>query len=245
MIAMTDSGHIFIGPDINTDALLDIIIELNYKEEFCVSRSFSYKFIAELMYSGFLVMSMANENMSTTNENKDKFILLPKHHLMRNVLFFDDLHIGKTVKRLIKRDAPEYDLFINRDYDEIIKRCAAHHGDDWLTKPLLKSINRIRHSEPPLVQPCSFGLYHNGVLCAGEFGVKVGAVYTSYSGYHEESSSGTIQMILLARYLQRNGFAFWDLGMPLDYKYTLGAHDIGIKEFVSIFRAGRQLSVNL
>jgi leucyl/phenylalanyl-tRNA--protein transferase len=238
MIAMTDIGHIFIGPDIDTDALLDAIIELNYKEEFCVSQNFSSKFIAELMYSGFLVMSM-------TNENKDKFILLPKHHLMRNVLFFDDLHISKTVKRLIKRDAPEYDLFINRDYDEIIKRCVAHHGGDWLTKPLLKSINRIRHSESPLVQPCSFGLYHNGILCAGEFGIKVGAVYTSYSGYHEENSSGTIQMIMLAKYLQRNGFAFWDLGMSLDYKYTLGAHDIDLKEFVSIFRAGRQLSVNL
>jgi Leu/Phe-tRNA-protein transferase len=238
MLAMTDNGHIFIGPDIDTDVLLDIIIELNYKEEFCVAQSFSSKFIAELMYSGFLVMSMSNKN-------KDKFILLPKHHLIRNILFFDDLHIGKTAKRLIKRDATEYDLFVNRDYDKIIKRCVAHHGEDWLTKPLLKSINRIRHSESPLVQPCSFGLYHNGVLCAGEFGVKVGAVYTSYSGYHEETSSGTIQMILLAQYLQKNGFAFWDLGMPLDYKYTLGAHDIDIKEFASIFRAGRRLSVNL
>jgi Leu/Phe-tRNA-protein transferase len=240
MLALTDTGYIFIRPGVDTDYLIDIIVGSNYKEEFCVARSFSSKFIDELMYSGFLVMSTAVRY----NENKHGFILMPKHHLTRNVLFFDDLHIGKTAKRLIKRDAREYDLFVNRDYDEIIKRCIAVHGEDWLTKPLLKSIQRIRHNEAALAQPCSFGLYHNGTLCAGEFGVKVGAVYTSYSGYHEESSSGTIQMIMLAQYLQRNGFLFWDLGMPLDYKYTLGAHDIDIKEFISIFRAGRRLSVN-
>jgi leucyl/phenylalanyl-tRNA--protein transferase len=47
-------------------------------------------------------------------------------------------------------------------------------------------------------------------------------------------------MILTAWHLKRSGFDFWDLGMPLDYKYTLGARDIGIREFVKIFRAARR-----
>jgi Leu/Phe-tRNA-protein transferase len=237
MLKITESGHLFIEPGINADDLLDIIIMSGYQEEFCIARSFSSKFIAELMRGGFLVMSV-NVKIS---ENEEEIVLLPKHHLIRTVLFFENLHIGKTIKRLMKRAAPEYELRINHDYDKIVERCAACHGEDWLTKPLLKSINSIRRNSTAPVQPYSFGLYRNSVLCAGEFGIKAGGVYTSYSGYHEEDSSGRIQMILTAQYLQQNDFAFWDLGMPLDYKYTLGAHDVDIKEFTALFRAGRSI----
>jgi Leu/Phe-tRNA-protein transferase len=238
---MTNNGYLFIGPDINSDILLDIITEMEYKEEFCVARSFLPAFIAELMYGGFLVMSTGVK----IDENNERFILLPKYHSTRNVLFFDELHVSKTVERIMRRESTEYDLRVNSNYDEIVKHCVNHHGEEWLTKPLLKSILRIRNDTSSPVQPCSFELYHKGALCAGEFGVKVGAVYTSYSGYHEENSSGTIQMILTARYLQKNGFLFWDLGMPLKYKYKLGAHDVGIKEFAAIFRSGRDLPVKL
>jgi Leu/Phe-tRNA-protein transferase len=83
----------------------------------------------------------------------------------------------------------------------------------------------------------SFALYRNGKLVAGEFGIKTGGVYTSYSGYYDEKNAGTVQMILTTMYLQEQGFAFFDLGMPLDYKNMLGARDISPQEFVSHFRA--------
>jgi Leu/Phe-tRNA-protein transferase len=238
MLEITGSGHFFIAPDVNTDFLIDIIIAANYREEFCLSLSFSPGFIADLMYSGFLVMSARIDGTESENET-ELYVLLPKHHLVRNVLFFDELHVSKTAGRMIKRCSPMYKLCVNTDYDAITAKCVERHGDGWLTKPLLKSMSRIRKSGVYSVTPCSFALYRDGVLCAGEFGVVAGRVYTSYSGWHDGNSEGTAQMILTARYLQNNGFAFWDLGMPLDYKYTLGARDIGIKEFIRIFRDGR------
>jgi hypothetical protein len=46
-------------------------------------------------------------------------------------------------------------------------------------------------------------------------------------------------MVLTARWLRDNGFAFWDLGMPLPYKTDLGAVNLNTKEFVKIYRVGR------
>jgi leucyl/phenylalanyl-tRNA--protein transferase len=43
-------------------------------------------------------------------------------------------------------------------------------------------------------------------------------------------------MILTAGYLEKSGFAFWDLGMPLDYKLTLGAREISREDFMDLFR---------
>ncbi|GHV92799.1 hypothetical protein AGMMS50268_33020 [Spirochaetia bacterium] len=84
------------------------------------------------------------------------------------------------------------------------------------------------------VQPVSFGLYREERLAAGEFGVVAGKVYTSYSGYYDEDSAGTVQLILTGRYLRDAGFAFWDLGMPLEYKTRLGARSVDRENFLKL-----------
>jgi Leu/Phe-tRNA-protein transferase len=81
-----------------------------------------------------------------------------------------------------------------------------------------------------------FGLYRRGQLVAGEFGVAVGRVYTSYSGYYDEDSAGSVQLALTGRYLRDSGFAFWDLGMPLPYKEKLGARTVDRARFLELFR---------
>jgi Leu/Phe-tRNA-protein transferase len=108
---------------------------------------------------------------------------------------------------------------------------------------LLAGVRAIRAFKNGLVRPVSFGLYRDGELAAGEFGVVAGRVYTSYSGYRDEDSAGTVQMILTGRYLRDAGFAFWDLGMPLGYKDRLGARNISPGLFVELFRQAVRFSV--
>ena len=90
------------------------------------------------------------------------------------------------------------------------------------------------------MRPVSFALYREGVLAAGEFGMAAGRVYKSYSGYFKEKNAGTVQMILTSRWLEENGFAFWDLGMPLPYKLTLGAREISRGTFIKAFWNARE-----
>ncbi|MDR0568690.1 MAG: GNAT family N-acetyltransferase [Spirochaetaceae bacterium] len=236
----TESGHILIQPHDDLDKTVDWILETDYSEEFCLALGFDPVFIASLMTAGFLVMSIAQEN---PNGDPDipAFILLPKLHLVRSVLFFSDLHI----KRSLKPRLSQYELRVNTDFDFIVDRCIAIHGDAWLTEPLIKSVRLIRESRFPVshpaskAHPISFGVYRDGVLRAGEFGVLVGGVYTSYSGYYDEDSAGTVQIILMTHYLRDKGFSFLDLGMPLDYKVDLGAVNINPHLFVKLFRTGR------
>jgi Leu/Phe-tRNA-protein transferase len=227
-----------VRPGCDIDGVVDYIILNGYEEEFVVSDSFDPFFLTDLMFSGFLVMSIKFEPEDNEgNENRKEFyMLLPKHHFTRNVLFFENLHKSKSIKKQLSR----YELRAGADYDTIVEKCIKTHGDDWLTLPLVQSMRSIRSMENSPALPYSFGLYEDDKLIAGEFGVIVGGVYTSYSGYFEKSSGGRVQMILTAEYLRDNNFVFWDLGMPLDYKYTLGAKDIGIAEFFSRFREARR-----
>ncbi|MDR0316503.1 MAG: GNAT family N-acetyltransferase [Treponema sp.] len=236
----TEGGYLIILPQDDPHRIVDVILDTSYGEEFCVSPDFSPDFIARLMEAGFLVMSC--EIPDVDGQGESIYILLPKLHLTRSVLFFENLHIKKSVRPYLKL----YELRPNADFNRILDRCVEIHGTGWLTPPLLDAVRTIRerstaeqHTLPPpdnAAHPVSFALYRNGNLVAGEFGVIVGRVYTSYSGYYDEDNAGTVQLVKTSRYLQERGFDFFDLGMSLDYKTGLGALDISPAEFVARFR---------
>ena len=242
ILHFTETGLLIILPRDNPRRIVDAMLETGYNEEFCVSLDFTPDFIARLMAAGFLVMSVkaaddADEDAAANPETAppEQYILLPKLHLTRSALFFGNLHIKKSVKRYLDR----YELRPDADFDFIVNRCQEIHGKDWLTGPLIAAVRDIRKDRLHGVYPMSFALYRDDKLVAGEFGVKVGKVYTSYSGYYDESNAGTVQLILATRYLEENGFAFFDLGMPMEYKTALGAQDISPEDFVALFRAAQ------
>lgn len=230
-IRYTQAGFIFVGPEDDPEFIAQAMELTQYKEEFCIGTDFSPSFIAGLMAAGFLVMSMKLEEEPDAADDSLNVILLPKHHLIRNVLFFDKLHISRTAKRLLNR----YQLKINDDFEFILQRCVETHGDGWLTKELCRSLVALWKNPVNPVKMMAFGLYYDGNLVAGEVGVTVGRVYTSYSGFRTENNSGSVQIIKTAKYLDEAGFAFWDLGMPLEYKYSFGAEDITKNEFIAAF----------
>jgi hypothetical protein len=165
--------------------VVDALIAGGYPEEFCLSPSFDPHFVAELMAAGFLVVSAktggpeeaGKAGGGPAGKGSPGYILLPKYHLERSILFFQDLRAGKTLKRLL----PRYELRPGAAFDRILDRCAEVHGDDWLTPPLREAVRAIRGLKNTGVRPYSFGLYRDGLLRAGEFGVVSGGVYNSYS----------------------------------------------------------------
>ena len=248
----TNSGFLVILPEDDIHQIVDLMLETGYDMECCLSPDFSPAFIARLMEAGFLVMSARFDdspppddnagdsyNNTNTRAGQSSYLLLPKLHLVRSALFYENLHIKKSIRRYLRDGG--YELRFDTDFEFILNHCVAIHGSGWLTPPLVKAIKRVRNSSVPPdtipaagqpAYPASFALYRDGKLAAGEFGVVSGRVYTSYSGYYGEDNAGTVQLIMTAHYLRDHGYTFFDLGMPLPYKNALGAVDISPARFV-------------
>jgi Leu/Phe-tRNA-protein transferase len=242
----TSAGYIFIYPEDDCEMIVDAMLYTDYHEEFCIAVDFSPEFTARLMSAGFLVMSIKAWDDDEPIDTMPQYLSLPKLHLERSALFFENLHVKKSIRRLL----PRYELRPDAEFERIIDRCVEKHGNDWLTPPLVESIKKIRalFSDRTVCEdyglvptsrpyPASFALYRDNQLVAGEFGVVCGKVYTSYSGFYDEDNAGTVQLVLAAEYLCKQGFSFFDLGMPMDYKTALGAVDVTPLEFVRLFRS--------
>jgi len=203
---------------------------LDMQNSYYWSDNWSEEFYIELAKAGFI---------STTYDTKDGLVLLPELQYNYAVLDFEDLHISKKVKKLLNRDS--YKFHINSDFNSVLERISAQHKYNWLKEEyteLLKKlhVNNSKHNNFNLIS-VELACKDSTKLISGEVGYIIGKTYTSLSGFSskekEYANYGTLQLVLLAKYLQKSGFEFWNLGHPhMEYKQRLGSKVYSRGEFL-------------
>lgn len=199
--------------------------------EFCATFSMAPSMVAACCRLGYL--PMAHHETETP-------LLLIKCHEERMVLRFSELHIGRSVRRRMRKH--RWVLAVDRDFARVLRDIQKVHEPSWFT-PSLCAVFQMMHDNPPDgVSLHSVELYReDGALAAAEIGYRCGAVYTSLSGYYLVDGAGAVQTAALALVLENRGFAFWDLGMDVPYKRDLGAR--GVERFTFLQEYRREASV--
>lgn len=227
MLMYSGSGIPIVMPPEDADSIADWL-EAEYPDEFCASISFDPDFIDSLCVSGFITMA-------TSDEVEGEY-LIPKMHTIRSVMDPRDFRLTRTARR----ESARYSFGLDSRFEEVLEACVATHGEDWLRPPLREAwVELFRTRSGRRSRFSSMELYLGGRLVAGEIGVFAGTCYTSLTGFRREPGSGTVQLAATARCLEAAGVTLWDLGMPLEYKAVLGAHNVSRAEFIAQFRAAR------
>ena len=202
--------------------------------QFAWALSFDPQFLAQLARHGFL--PMAGQIFSNL------ICLLPKLHKERCILDFNNLHIPRSVRKKSRK----FNLSVDQDIEGVIRGCQVQHGEGcWFYRPLTQSYRRLHREAIEGVRIHSIEIWKDGALVGGELGYVAGGCYTSLSGFRTADGAGTIQCYALARLLEAQGFAFWDLGMPMDYKEGLGAKKIPRKVFLARLQSASAQSPRL
>jgi len=243
----TYNGDIIINETDNPELIIDALIEDDQYEniERGIGFTFSPEFISKLMYSGFYITSdILNKDTLWFDEDDDEenFDFYPLLNIwsIQTVLFFDNLHISKSINRLLNK----YEFKINHDFENVIDCITDYHGSRWITAPLketLLELNKKNYSAKAI----SFEVYRNGKLRAGEIGIVTGKIYTSYSGFYNEPSAGSVQLALMLKYLKNNNFHFCNFGTDDSeknniYKQKFGSVYIRRADFIELWRKGRE-----
>lgn len=224
--------------DLDRKEILEFI-HTREESHFYWSDNWSPSFYSRLAYEGLI---------STSYQLKDEgFVLLPEMQKAYALLDWENLHISKQSRKLLNHvEKGEYFLSLNTDFEQVLHKITLYHDSCWLNDKyadILRFLHQRIHPYACKVQ--SVELYNSqNLMIAGELGYRIGTTYTSLSGFTDKEKGpggcGTLQMLLLARLLEEQGMAFWNLGHPyMEYKDRLGAVNLKREDFLKRWKKCR------
>lgn len=150
----------------------------------------------------------------------------------RAVLFFDELHVGRSLRKLQKRSP--YELTIDRDFRAVIRACAASERPDqdgtWIAPNIIAAYSRLHAAG----EAHSVEAWEDGALVGGLYGVDAGGVFTGESMFHRSSDASKLAFLFLIDHLRARGATFVDCQVMTPHMEALGAREITRARFLDL-----------
>src|SRR4029079_7889813 len=128
---------------------------------------------------------------------------------VRSVLFFNELHIAKRLRRQMRQD--NYTVTLDRDFEAVIAACAGHRDGRWHLTWITPRIMRAYAELFDAGYVHSYEVWNkDGELVAGGYGVATGAAFSGESQFSRERDTSKIGQAALNFHLERWGYHFSD-----------------------------------
>ena len=222
----------YITPnDIEDKDTLINFVYANTTVSYYYTDNFDEDFYIKLARAGFICVSHSEDNIQ---------YLIPEMQKEYAVMDFKNLHISKKVNKLLKQENL-YFFSVSNNIDCVVAGIKKYHPDNWMEKNYLNLLHKLKEYKHENIDfellSCELTCSQTGTLVAGEIGYRINSTYTSLSGFTTKdkryNNYGKLQMTLLARYLEKNQYSFWNMGHPyMQYKLDLGAHILNREEFL-------------
>lgn len=154
----------------------------------------------------------------------------------RMVLFPDELHVGRSLRKTIRRAQRDESFEISHDraFDEVIAACSTipREGQDgtWITDDMLAAYREFHRSG----FAHSVEAWRDGELVGGLYGVAIGRVFFGESMFAREPDASKIAFASFVEELADAGYAVIDCQVHTDHLARFGARLIERKQFAEI-----------
>jgi leucyl/phenylalanyl-tRNA--protein transferase len=150
----------------------------------------------------------------------------------RMVLKAKDFHLGRTVRKLMKKS--DFRISCDLAFSEVIYQCAQPRDEEegtWITEEMEQAYihlndNGISHS----VECWS----HSGELIGGLYGLHINKVFFGESMFSRENNASKLVFAYFAQFLFASGIVMIDCQMHSDHMAQFGAREIDRPEFESL-----------
>lgn len=148
----------------------------------------------------------------------------------RMVLFPEDAHLGKRMRRYLKSSA--FQLRVDSCFHDVITNCAQipREGEDgtWIIPEMVEAYTRLHEAG----DAHSFEIFYNGELAGGLYGVASGGVFCGESMFSLRSNSSKAAFYGMARLLEAWGYRLVDCQFHTPHLERLGAMEIRRKDYL-------------
>lgn len=148
----------------------------------------------------------------------------------RCVLFFDEMHISKSLARSRRREV--YTFSINKNFKDVIGACAKAKNrkgqrGTWITKDMVRAYTELnRHGYAQSVET-----WQESELVGGLYGVKIGGFFAGESMFHKETDASKLSLWYLVEVLKKEGLSWIDCQVMTPLLKSFGARLIPRDEY--------------
>jgi len=153
----------------------------------------------------------------------------------RMVLFPRELHVSRTLRRVIK--SCKFRLTLDSAFTSVMEGCAgprAKQSGTWITTDMLEAYARLAE----LGYAHSVEVWTENELSGGLYGVAFGRIFFGESMFSRRSNASKVALACLARQLERWDFELIDCQMSTEHLASLGAREISRSDFLQQVRRG-------
>ncbi|HYS56155.1 MAG TPA: leucyl/phenylalanyl-tRNA--protein transferase [Thermoanaerobaculia bacterium] len=161
----------------------------------------------------------------------------------RAVIFFDELHIGRTLRRSIKR--AEFTFTIDKAFDDVIRACAstprAEGEGTWIGPEFVRAYTRL-HREG---DAHSVEAWDGDALAGGLYGIDAGGLFTGESMFHHRPDASKLALLHLIDHLRNRGATWLDCQIMTPHMRALGAREIPRPRFLDLLEETQARALRL
>jgi len=153
----------------------------------------------------------------------------------RTVIFFDELHIGRSLQKVRRRSTFTYT--IDRAFEEVIASCAGSpRGDDtgtWIGPDIIEAYTNLHRAGGAH----SIEVWSGSDLAGGLYGVDSGGAFTGESMFHLAPDASKLALLFLIDHLRERGATWIDCQVTTPHMTALGAREISRNRFLDMLAA--------
>ena len=161
----------------------------------------------------------------------------------RTVIFFDELHVGRTLRRSLSKSSCEFT--IDRAFAEVITACAtAPRGEEigtWIGPEIVAAYTRLHRGG----DAHSVEVWSGGELVGGLYGVDAGGLFTGESMFHRAPNASKLALLFLIDHLRERGATWLDCQVMTEHMRALGAREIRRARFLDMLAEAQAQGLRL
>jgi len=148
----------------------------------------------------------------------------------RGIIPLDDrFHIPGTLRQLLKKDPPVFDVRINFDFVGTMRACMeARPEGTWISNELIAAYSRLHQ----LGFAHSVEVWRGEQLVGGLYGVSLGAAFFGESMFHRERDASKVALVHLVHRMRERGFELLDSQATTSHLRRFGAIDVPAADYL-------------
>jgi leucyl/phenylalanyl-tRNA--protein transferase len=137
----------------------------------------------------------------------------------RSVLDFDDLHVSRSLARVLRKEL--YEVRVDEDFDGVIRACADRE-ETWINAEIIEAYVRLHRAG----KAHSVEAYIEGDLVGGLYGVTLGGAFIGESMFTRMRDASKVCFVHLVARLRERDFELLDCQIQNPHLASLGAREI-------------------